>query len=176
MTPTSPGPHARLSSPRRNSIFPLSTQKTCSWGCLWAAAWAPAFMDHQTTISLSPTSSRRVILSVIFSSGRCRSAWKPFMLAIVCLPVSLPRDRGLNVIAGAAGCQVTRRSMLRLHENVTRILDPLEYREQQSYDHPRVSVTVPCASHRERHRERLPTRAGDRMTAARDIQEGPVSS
>src|SRR5207249_3720482 len=58
------------------------------------------------------------------------------------------RERGLNVIAGAAGCQVTRRSMLLLHENVMRILDPLEYSEQQSYDHPRVSVTVPCASHR----------------------------
>src|SRR5947209_5038532 len=32
MTPTSPGPHVRFSLPRRNSIFPETTQQTCSRG------------------------------------------------------------------------------------------------------------------------------------------------
>src|SRR5205823_14456032 len=48
ITPTSPGPHVFFSLPSLNSIRPLTTQKSCSWGCLWAAACAPAFIDHQT--------------------------------------------------------------------------------------------------------------------------------
>src|SRR5436309_12322916 len=39
-----------------------------------------------------------------------------------------------------------------------------------------LNLMATSSFHGERHRERLPTRAGDRMTAARDIQEGPVSS
>ena len=43
-----------------------------------ALAWTPAFIDHHTSISFSPESTRRVILSVTFSSGRCWSELKPF--------------------------------------------------------------------------------------------------
>src|SRR2546427_6996484 len=105
MTPTSPARHVRFSPPRRNSIVPEISQKICSCGCVWAAAWAPAFIDHRTTISLSPTSTRREILSVIFSSGRRRSAWKPFMLGIGGASFGM----GDHDESAPRRCQVTRR-------------------------------------------------------------------
>src|SRR4030095_15034294 len=73
ITPRSPGPHMRFSLPRRNSIRPDSITNICSCGCRWDAACAPAFIDHQTIISWSPTRTRREILSVTFSSWRCLS-------------------------------------------------------------------------------------------------------
>jgi hypothetical protein len=71
MTTTSPGLQTRCSLPRRNSILPLSIHTICSFEWL-----------HHTSIPWSPDRMRRLMFSLICSSGKAANVPKPTNLGI----------------------------------------------------------------------------------------------
>src|SRR5215468_4019739 len=77
MTTTPPWPQTCCSLPRRNSILPLSIHTICSLGWLCGSTWTPASMLHHTIIPWSPERMRRLIFSLICSSGKAENVPKP---------------------------------------------------------------------------------------------------
>src|SRR4029077_13979177 len=85
-----PASSMRRSLSMRNSILPLTIHTSCSCGCEWAATCVPAPIFHHTIMPFWPASTRRVILSVIFSSGIAAKEPKPLSVVIAFPPLAHP--------------------------------------------------------------------------------------